>query len=74
MGKKKTAHGGKRPGSGRKPKFSEPTRVKGVKLPESLIEWAESQEGKTFSDVVVEALVSARKRAKSPANEIGHRV
>lgn len=62
MAKKKSGRGGKRKGAGRKPKHGEPTRTKGVVLPESLIEWAENQPGKTFSDVVLEALEEARKR------------
>lgn len=64
---KKTAkptHGGKREGAGRPQKFSEPVKVKGVKLPLSMIAWAESQEGKTFSDVVCEALEAAKKKAE----------
>jgi hypothetical protein len=63
MAKKIHTHGGKRKGAGRKPKHGEPTRTKGVVLPESLAEWAESQPGKSFSDVVVEALEEARKKA-----------
>lgn len=60
----KAAHGGRRKGSGRKPKFLEPIKVKGAKLPESLIAWAESQEGKTFSDVVYDALIAEKKRSE----------
>ena len=59
MGKKKTTRGGKRKGAGRKPKHGEPTRIKTVAVPMSLIEWAESQ-GKSFSEVVISALESAR--------------
>lgn len=64
MAKKKLGKGGSRPGAGRKPKYNEPTRTKGVVLPESLADWAESRQGKTFSEVVIEALEAARKRDK----------
>lgn len=63
MAKKKAAHGGKRKGAGRKPKFEGETVKKLVTVPVSLVEWAESK-GKTFSDVVVESLEAARKKSK----------
>lgn len=70
MPKKKHGRGGRRPGAGRKPKHHEPTRTKGVVLRESLAVWAESQPGKSFSEVVVELLEAAKKRSdkKRPKN------
>lgn len=62
MAKKKATRGGKRKGSGRKSKHGEPTKIKTVAVPVSLIEWAESQVGRTFSDVVLEALYLIKER------------
>lgn len=61
---KKATHGGIRKGAGRPQKFSEPVKVKGVKLPESLVQWMESQEGKTFSDVALEAIQFFKKHSE----------
>ena len=60
---KKVSHGGRREGAGRKHKHGEASRVKSVKVPESLLEWAESQDG-SFSEVVIDALQEARRKSE----------
>lgn len=57
-------HGGKRKGAGRHLKYGEETKPVLISFPLSLIEWGKSQDGKSFSEVVIEALESARKRAQ----------
>lgn len=61
---KASGRGGRRKGAGRKPKHGEPTRKVSVMVPESLYEWAESQAGKTVSDVIIESMVKAKAKGE----------
>jgi hypothetical protein len=67
MAKKKAAHGGARPGSGRKPNPDGPAVVVAVSVPKSLADtldaYVEAQ-GVTKSAAVVEALRALLKRKK----------